>query len=355
MFNQLKMLFITLLCGLVAGWVLSQFQVPAPYMLGSLFGAWWLGKQAFSFLPKLGVPRWFHVAVILGISTMMGAAFSPDMSENLVLWGGTVVAMLGATVLATMGGYLYLTRVRGYESPLALLCSLPGGQAEVVAISRDLVEKDYVVAFCHLVRVVVVVCLIPLLLVFSEGSAGVTASYVSLEKLPGVAELPLAIFLQYLGLSLGGFVLARWLRIPIPHLLGPLLVSSVAHLTGLVELPRVTEFIVLAQITIGGAVGARLSLVKTNELMGYFRDALVNTLIVISVYCLVAVSLAFFGGMELMELVLAFIPGGLYEVTVLALLFGFDVAFVAFHHTVRVLVIFLCLPVVGRFLGGGIR
>lgn len=352
MFNELKMLGTTLLIGLLLGWVLAHAHVPAPYMLGSLFGAWWLGKQGFWFLPKLGVPRWFHIAVILGLSTMMGATFTPDVLAKLMLWSGTVAAMLGATVLATLCGYLYLTKVRGYERPLAILCSLPGGQAEVVAISRDLVEKDYVVAFCHLVRVVVVVCLIPLLLFISEGSVGVAASNASLAKLPGVLDLPLVILLKYIVLSLGGFVLAKWLRVPIAHLLGPLLLSSAAHLTGLIELPRISEFIILAQITIGGAVGARLSLIKTRELIGYLQDALMNTLIVIGVYCGVAFSLAFFGGIDLMELVLAFIPGGIYEVTVLALLFGFDVAFVAFHHTVRVLVIFLCLPwVAGRLRG----
>jgi len=41
---------------------------------------------------------------------------------------------------------------------------------------------------------------------------------------------------------------------------------------------------------------------------------------------------------------LAFIPGGLYEVTLLALIFGFDIAFVAFHHTVRVMMVFFGLP-----------
>jgi uncharacterized membrane protein AbrB (regulator of aidB expression) len=43
---------------------------------------------------------------------------------------------------------------------------------------------------------------------------------------------------------------------------------------------------------------------------------------------------------------LAFIPGGLYEVTLLALIFGFDIAFVAFHHTLRVMMVFFGLPFV---------
>ena len=40
----------------------------------------------------------------------------------------------------------YLVRVRKYSFIMALLSCIPGGQAEVTAMSRDLVEKDYVVA-----------------------------------------------------------------------------------------------------------------------------------------------------------------------------------------------------------------
>jgi uncharacterized membrane protein AbrB (regulator of aidB expression) len=59
-------------------------------------------------------------------------------------------------------------------------------------------------------------------------------------------------------------------------------------------------------------------------------------------------------GISFLAAWLAFVPGGLYEVTLLALVFGFDVAFVAFHHTVRVMLIFLTLPALALRLGGDI-
>ena len=45
-------------------------------------------------------------------------------------------------------------------------------------------------------------------------------------------------------------------------------------------------------------------------------------------------------GIDFVNMLLVFVPGGLYEVTLLALIFGFDVAFVAFHHTIRMMLIF---------------
>lgn len=352
--QDVKSLLLTVLVCLFSGWLLQQLNLPAPFLLGSLFGTWIAGSFMRGFklsLPALGIPRWFHVSVVLGLSALIGAAFTPDLIPKLSRWSGSVVAMLSTTLLATGMAYYYLHRMRGYDKVMALLCSLPGGQAEVVAISRDLLEKDYVVAFFHLTRVAFIVSFIPLLLLLIEGQEGVEASYVATDQLADVASLSLPVLLQFVGVAVGGYLLAKVIHLAIPHLLGPLLLSSVLHLLGWIEIPRVQEFIILAQVTIGGGVGARLSQVKLRELFGYLGDALVITFLLVSVYCLVALILGQWMGVDLMQMVLAFIPGGLYEVTVLALIFGYELAFVAFHHTIRVLMIFLALPAVVKWFG----
>ena len=50
--------------------------------------------------------------------------------------------------------------------------------------------------------------------------------------------------------------------------------------------------------------------------------------------------------MRLLDAYIGFVPGGLYEVTLLSVLFGLDVAFVAFHNTLRVVLIYVGLPFV---------
>ena len=59
---------------------------------------------------------------------------------------------------------------------------------------------------------------------------------------------------------------------------------------------------------------------------------------IMGIYMLATVLMAV-GETGLLEIWLAFVPG-LYEVTLSALIFGFDVAFVAFHHTVRIILLF---------------
>ena len=85
------------------------------------------------------------------------------------------------------------------------------------------------------------------------------------------------------------------------------------------------------------------------QLAVYIRDAIVNSSIVLSTYGVVAYCLALLTGIDFIKMLLAFVPGGLYEVTLLALIFGFDIAFVAFHHTIRVMMVFLGLPFIITF------
>ena len=80
------------------------------------------------------------------------------------------------------------------------------------------------------------------------------------------------------------------------------------------------------------------------KLAGYLGDAVVNALIILSAYGAMAFFMQATG--DFVNMLLAFVPGGLYEVTLLALIFGFDVAFVAFHHTIRMMLIFFSLPLI---------
>ena len=186
------------------------------------------------------------------------------------------------------------------------------------------------------------------LLALIEGEASVIASNTALQAMPSLANIDLKTLLIFLAVPTTSLPLARHLHLPMPHLIGPLLVSSSLHIAGLIEIPRINEFIILAQITIGSSVGARLAKVPFVKLAGYLGDAVVNALIILSAYGAMAFFIASLTGIDFVNMLLAFVPG-LYEVTLLALIFGFDVAFVAFHHTIRMMLIFFSLPlIVGR-------
>lgn len=349
--SDLRCLAITLACAAACGIVARYLGLPAPYMLGSMLGVWCLTALIEPLRPRMRVPRWFHVLVVLGVGVIVGGMFAPETLGQMLDWIFTLATMLVASVVATAAGYLFLTRWRGYEPPLALFCALPGGQAEVIIISREYVDKDYVVALCHLVRVVFIFCAVPLGLALLLGETAVQGSNRVLAQFPGVLDLAPATLAQFVALALVGYVVARWLRTPVPFLLGPMLLSMGLHLADLVAIPRVNEFVFVAQITLGGMVGARLGQVRFGVLAGYLRDALVNVVLVTTVFVGAAWAIAGWIGLDFIDVMLAFVPGGLYEITLLSLIFGFDVAFVAIHHSVRMLSLLFALPFLLRWLG----
>ena len=349
--GDMRCLFVTFAIALASGWVCLQLGIPAPYLMGSLFGVWFGGALVKPLRPHLGVARWFHKPVIIGLGVLIGATFNQAVLAQAGQWWLTLSMMIVTTVVVTVIGYQFLRRARGYEPPLALLCSVPGGQAEAIAMAREMVDRDYVVALFHLVRVVIVFVSTPMLLGLIEGQQAVDRSNTVLLTMPSIFSLPTMDILTFIGLGLVGWLIARTGRVPMPHLIGPVGISTLFHLIGWAELPRVNEFVILAQLAIGGAVGARLAKVPFRELLGYLRDACATTALILTAYILATVAVAKATGVSFLTAWLAFVPGGLYEVTLLALIFGFDVAFVAFHHTIRVMLIFLSLPAMALRLG----
>jgi membrane AbrB-like protein len=348
--HDIQKLAITFSIAALTGWIFLALNFPAPFLMGSVFGVWFIGGSVKPLHPYLGVARWFHIPVVLGLGVFIGSFFQGDLIGHVIAYTPTVLAMIAVTIVVTIIGFLFLTRVRKYEPVMAILCAIPGGQAEAIVMARELVEKDYVVALFHLMRVCFVFITTPLLLAAIQGQNAVEHSNELLKTMPGLFDLSLFQFSSFIALAVGGLLLARLIRLPMPHLLGPVLLSAGCHAANVVHIPRIFEFVMLAQLAIGGGVGARLAQVNAKELMVYLKDAAINTMMILLLYFSAAVTIAYFLGATLLEVWLAFVPGGLYEVTLLAMIFGFDIAFIAFHHTIRVILIFLAMPsVVMRF------
>jgi len=335
---------LTFTIALVMGYLFLWLGLPAPFLMGSLFGVWVIGGIFRPLRAQLGVARWFHVPVVLGLGVFIGGNFTTALIEQASHWLTTVSIMIMVTLFVTLLGYGFLRRVRHYDPVMALLCAVPGGQAEAIVMARDMVEKDYVVALFHLIRVTVVFFSTPLLLAAIEGGTAVAASNTRLLGMPGIMDLSPSQLFAFIGIAISGYGLARLLRLPMPHLLGPMGLSMAFHISGLVLIPRIHEFIMLAQLAIGGGVGARLAQVEFRSLLVYLGDGLLTSGIILFAYLLVAIGIAQASHASFLSIWLAFVPGGLYEVTLLALIFGFDIAFIAFHHTVRVFLIFLTMP-----------
>ena len=160
----------------------------------------------------MGIPRWFQIGIILGLGTLVGANFQPNTLELVSTWIPSVLSMFIATIVATAIGLIYLTKLRKYEFNLALLSCIPGGQAEMTLISRELTEKDYVVALFHLVRVTLVFCFVPIMLAFVQGVEAVRSSNINLAAMPSILDLDIKTLFYFAAISIMSLPIAKYVR-----------------------------------------------------------------------------------------------------------------------------------------------
>jgi len=137
---------------------------------------------------------------------------------------------------------------------------------------------------------------------------------------------------------------AKALRLPSPYLLGPLILIGSTQVTDLTDFAIPIGFINVTQVIIGAGIGTAFSGAKPYELFKTFMLSSGLTLLLLALVILFAYVFNVWTGIGFAALLLAFVPGGLAEIGMLALILNIDPVFVASHHAVRVLLITVTVP-----------
>jgi len=69
----------------------------------------------------------------------------------------------------TLAGYLFYSRVAGFDKPTAFFGAVPGGLTDMVTMSEDAGANQRVVTLLSAVRMVLIVFLVPLYMQFVSG------------------------------------------------------------------------------------------------------------------------------------------------------------------------------------------
>src|SRR3546814_811152 len=135
--------------------------------------------------------------------------------------------------------------------------------------------------------------------------------------------------------GIAGFILARLARLPAAAILGPMLFSAAFHMTGVTDAKPPVELINAAQVVVGTTIGCRFAGVKMALVARSIVASIGSTIILVSTGMLCAVLLHQLTGLPTIGIFLAFAPGGVAELSLIALALSIDAALVATHHIVR--------------------
>ncbi|QFU00519.1 Putative ammonia monooxygenase [Halomonas sp. THAF5a] len=328
----------TLLLGLVGGAAALAVDLPLPWLLGAMIATTLVSLAGV----RLRSPGRGRQGVLVVIGVMLGTAFTPEMTGDPRLWSASLSAMLVATAAMMAFSVWFSRRVAGHSTETALYAGVPGGVSAVTGMALSSGADLRVVGMTHAVRILVLLVAIPPVLkaIGHVDLAGATPDLAQWLWLPGPAD---AAWLAGAG-ALGAW-LGRRLRLPNALLFGPALISSALHFTGVTHAALPPALIALAQVIIGVSVGVRFTGTSLAALGHTLAMAALQALCLLAIAILAAWAIHATTGVSLPAALLAYMPGGAPELSLVALSLGIDPAFVTAHHLLRITVLILLMPV----------
>lgn len=318
----------------MGGAVFNYFNMPLAWMLGSMTAC---TAASIAGLPIVALERVrpFTTAII---GVLLGSGFSPDLFGSLLGWIPSILGLFLFIVVSGGVGTLYFRIMAQFDFPTAFFAAMPGGLVEMMTLGAEKGGDGKMIALVHSARILVVVASLPYLLMFLfdvEVAAMRPAGRTS------IFDTPLTSDLWLIGCALLGMVLGRVFRLPAKYLVGPMLLSAVVHTTGVSDFQPASEVVTVAQLFLGTLVGCRFAGMSAKLVLKLIVLSIGLVIILLAIATTAAVFLSFFSPFGPDALLLAYSPGGLAEMSLVAFTMGIEVAFVATHHIIRVLMVVL--------------
>lgn len=334
------MTFAAAALGTAAFWFLG---LPLPFLFGPMSACLF---AALTGLPLAGFGQ-ISVAARTVLGVAIGSSITPAVIGRLPEMALSVALVPVFIMVIGLVGVPFFRRVWGFDGPTSYYAAMPGGLQDMVIFGIEAGADPRALSLIHATRVLFVVTLAPIFLtqLYDQtltNPIGAPASEFS------ASELGLMVAAAIIGWK-GGERIGLFGA----SILGPMIVTAILSLAGLLHGRPPAESILFAQFFIGIGIGVYFVGVTWRELS---RDVAAGAayVLVLSIlaagisYVVTRADLA-----DGVEAFLAFAPGGQAEMTVLAIVVGADLGYVIAHHLTRIVLVILGAPVVARFMKAG--
>ena len=325
---------LTYALAVAAGFLARFLHIPLPMLLGPLLV---IAALAILDIRPLG----HSVAVLPGLRTIfvpvigvaIGAAFRPEMLDQAANWLPSLLAMALFTPLVHWAGYRTV-RAMGLDRTTSVYGTMPGGWLEALQMGEDAGADARMIAILQFLRLILTIILVPVAFTWISGQAVGSASGAAMPGSDLGLTLTDAALLTAAGIL--GYVVGRALRFPAPQMTGPILVSGLVHLTGLTQTVPPGWLIAVTQVVIGTALGTRFAGMPKGQLRRGFRLALAQQAVMMAAAGLATVLVMRLVDEPASAVFLAFAPGGLVEMSLVALSLNLSIVYVSAHHVLRI-------------------
>jgi membrane AbrB-like protein len=334
MINVIRALAI----GAAGGALSFAIGVPAPWLAGSLVAT----ITAIYSNQQLDLPKALQAVafILLGIQT--GTAVNSETLVRAAQWPLSIVC-LGITVaLIVWACMFYYERFRYWDRPTALFASLPGALSIVILLASTSGADMRRVTISQCVRLFFLIAALPAVIVFISPPPVVASSTAAIASIQEIIIL--------VGASAAAGLMFAWLKVPAGLILGAALMSAALGLGGIVHGGAPDSILVPANIILGVMIGLRFKGISWPELRMALGDGFAGFVIAMVIAVVGAVVTSMVADLPLALTLLAFAPGGLEAMTIMAFALNLDPAYVAAHQVARYIGLVLLMPAVTGFV-----
>lgn len=306
---------------------------PAPFLTGPAMAVTLAGLAG---VKTEEVPPRLRDAVFVILGLTIGQGVTPEVLGAMQTWPFTLAALAGSLFAIVLLTPSILARFWKMDAATAFLSSSPGHLSYVLGLSEGVKADLRMVSIVQSIRVLALTLLVPVAVTMSD--------QVPQAVLEVPAETaPASLLAMMVAAAFAGYVLQR-LRLPAAYLIGGMLVSVVAHVTGLVSGVMSYWLAAAAFVALGALIGSRFSGVSWAQLRRAFSAGIFVTMLGVVLAAVFAVIAHWVTGMDLIAVLIAFAPGGLETMAAMSVILGIDPTFVASHHVARLLMLTAIVP-----------
>ena len=325
---------LTLALGAVGGLAAQALHLPLPMLLGPLLV---VAGVALGQWRPLGHPVQFPMRLrqifvpIIGVS--IGGNFTPDILAEAGQWWPSLLALALFIPVAHVISFRAV-RATGLVDPVtAFFGTAPGGLIETVQMGEERGGDPAMLTMLQFLRLIVTLVAVPIFFSVMTGHLVGSAGGASLSRAPmSAADLPWLI-----GAGVLGGVIGWRLKLPGGMVTGPILISAIVHLSGLAQGNPPGWLVNATQVVIGVSLGVRFAGMPLGRFWLAIRLAGLSTALSIGLAAICAIGLARVVAEPPAAVFLAFAPGGLIEMSLIALSLQMSVVYVTAHHALRIL------------------
>lgn len=339
---------LTYALGAAGGFAARALHLPLPMLLGSLLavgGAAIFGARPFGHLPQ--APQRIRMIFVPIIGVAIGAAARPEILEEAWRWIPSLLILAVFIPAVHWLGYRMIAATGRTDRLTAFYATAPGGLVETVQMGEEAGADIQMLAMLQFLRLILTIVIVPLAFTLMEGHAVGSAGGAAV---PGHGLGPLDILIL-LACAVVGAVVGLRLRLPAGHVLGPILLSGAVHVAGLTQSVPPGWLVAAAQVVIGTSLGVRFAGMPKRRILHALGLAVMNGTLTIGGAAVVAWLIAGWVGEPARAVFLAFAPGGLVEMGLIALSLNMSILYVTAHHLLRII---LAVSFV-RVFGGRLR